>query len=125
MNKQDSKLIELVALFRHGLVAPLTQRALNRGELQRALDEAASHEYVIPGSNRTRVAEATLRDWLRAYRAGGFDALKPQIRRDAGETRSLATEVVDELAGIKKATPALSVRLIIKTAKDTGKVAKD
>lgn len=125
MKNDESRLSEQVALFRHGLVAPLAQRALQRGELQRALDEAASHEYVIPGSNRSRVAEATIRDWLRAYKAGGFDALKPRPRRDAGETRALAPEVVEALAAVKEATPALSVRLVIKTARDTGKVAKD
>ena len=32
----------------------------------------------IPGTLRTSVAAETLRDWLHAYRCGGFDALLPK-----------------------------------------------
>jgi putative transposase len=52
--------------------------------LTRRLREKAEREYDIPRSARRRVAAETIRDWLYAYRRGGFDALKPRPRRDTG-----------------------------------------
>ena len=40
----------------------------------------------------------TIKSWLRAYRCGGFDALKPKIRADKGTSR----KIDDELAKIIK-----------------------
>ncbi len=55
----------------------------------RALREKAEREYDIPGTTRRRVAAETLRDWLYAYRRGGFDGLKPRPRADQGHARAL------------------------------------
>lgn len=119
----DEKLCEKVALFRYGLIAELVQRALDRGELQRILDEKASHDYVIPGSSRTRIAEGTLRGWLRIYKAGGFDALKPRERADAGQARALGDPVIDVLCKVKMENPKLSVRHCIKLARARGLIS--
>ena len=55
---------------------------------------------------RTRVAEETIRDWLKAYRRGGFEALLPKPRADRGQSRSLPPQVLDvllaELKGLSK-----------------------
>jgi putative transposase len=125
MDKKADNLAEQLALFRYGLIADLARTALEHGELQRRLDEKASREYVIPGSNRTRVAEGTLRDWLRAYKAGGFDALRPRPRVDAGVARALPPDVQNALAKIKQENPKLSVRQCIKVARARALVPDD
>lgn len=122
---KDNKLLEQVALFRFGLIAPMAQRPLARGELGQHLEEVARQAYVIPGSTRTHVAEATLRDWLRAYRAGGFEALKPRTRKDAGVARVLPVEVTDILAKLKEEHPEWSVRVCIREAVQRGLLQKD
>jgi transposase InsO family protein len=74
--------------------------------------------YEIPGSRRTRVAAETIRDWLMAYRRGGFDALRPQPRRDQGHARAIPQEVADLLCQLKEETPALSVQAVIEQARE-------
>jgi putative transposase len=108
---------EAVALFRYGLIADLLHLPPGHRRLQAALREKADREYEIPGSARRRVAAETLRDWLYAYRRGGFDALKPRPRRDTGQTRAVPQGVADQLCALKEAHPAFSVAMLIDTAR--------
>ncbi len=77
----------------------------------------AALDYTIPGSTRTRVAAETLRDWLKAYRRGGFDALLPKERADRGQARALPAAAVEALLGAKEGNPKLSVQLVIREAR--------
>jgi putative transposase len=108
---------EAVALFRYGLIADLLHLPPGHRRLQALLHEKAEREYDIPGSTRRRVAAETLRDWLYAYRRGGFDALKPRPRRDTGQTRALPQAVADQLCALKEAHPTFSVAMLIATAR--------
>jgi hypothetical protein len=89
------------------------------------LREKAERVYEIPGSRRSRVAAETIRDWLAEYRRGGFDALRPQVRRDQGRTRAIPQEVADVLCQLKDETPTLSVAAVIEQAKLTGGVGEE
>ncbi len=60
--------------------------------------------------------------WLRLYRRGGFEALKPKPRKDAGDSRALPQEVKDLLVSIKEDNAELSVQLVIKEAVASKKV---
>ena len=108
---------ESVALFRYGLIADLLHLRPGDRTLHARLREKAEREYEIPGSARRRVAAETLRDWLYAYRRGGFDALKPRPRRDTGHVRALPQAVADQLCALKEAHPAFSVAMLIATAR--------
>ena len=108
---------EAVALFRYGLIADLLHLPAGHRRLQALLREKAEREYEIPGSARRHVAAETLRDWLYAYRRGGFDALKPRVRRDRGDTRALPQAIADQLCALKEAHPAFSVAMLIATAR--------
>lgn len=125
MDDEKRKRVEEVALFRYGVIADLVQLEPGAKGLYRKLEEKAAKDYSIPGSARTRVAEETVRDWLKAYRKGGFDALKPKPRCDAGESRALPQHVKDLLVSIKDDNPELSVQLVIKEALATAKVPAD
>ena len=92
---------EAVALFRYGVIADLLYLPPGHRLLHAQLREKAEREYEIPGSARRRVAAETLRDWLYAYRRGGFDALKPRARRDIGHARALPQAVADQLCTLK------------------------
>lgn len=111
-----------VALFRYGLIAELISLPPGSPGLYHRLHEKAAREYTIPGSRRTRVAAETLRDWLKRYRQGGFEALLPKVRADRGQPRGLPAEIADRLLAIKEGNPALSVRLVIAQARAEGQI---
>ena len=92
MTKDDDSLRRDVALFRYGLIADLLVQPAGSHEIVAGLRDRAARDHVIPGTNRTRVGEQTMRDWMRLYRSGGFDALFPKRRRDDGKPRRLAVE---------------------------------
>lgn len=75
---EDQKRRESVAPFRHALIGDLVHE--HQG-LYARLRAKADLDYEIPVSKRRRVAVETLRDWLRLYRKGRFEALLP--RREA------------------------------------------
>jgi putative transposase len=119
--KDDSHdLSERVALFRHRLIARLLPEELTSRQRQQEIERIITAEHRIPGTLRTRVAESTLRDWLRDYRAGGFDALKPKRRIDAGHPRALDGALVERLLQVKEAEPDRSIRRIIETVREEG-----
>jgi hypothetical protein len=120
----DEKTREQIALFRYGLIADLLHRQAGQRGTSALLREKAKREYEIPGSHRRYVAPDTLRDWLSAYRHGGFDALRPKPRSDQGQPRAIPPEVADVLCSVKDDNPALSVGLVIGQARQSGLVTR-
>ena len=111
---------EKTALFRYGLIADLLHRPHGEAGLYTLLRQKAERVYEIPGSRRTRVAAETIRDWLAAYRRGGFDALIPRPRSDQGRARAIPQDVADLLCHIKDDRPELSVSAVIERARSKG-----
>jgi transposase InsO family protein len=122
MKKTDTDRRHEVALFRYGLIADLVHLPPGTKGLYRRLEDKAAKAYIIPGTSRTRVAAETLRDWLKRYRQGGFEALMPKARADRGRSRRLPAQVVDLLLSIKEGNPKLSVRLAIEQVRASGEV---
>lgn len=125
MTHDSHDLSERVALFRHRLIAQLLPDDLTARQRQHTIERIVATDHQIPGSQRTRVAESTLRDWLRDYRVGGFDALKPKRRIDAGHPRALPATLVERLLQIKEADPDRSIRRIIDKAREEGLLSAD
>jgi len=121
----DDKAHEQIALFRYGLIADLLHRPQGERGLHPLLREKAEKVYEIPGSRRTRVAAETIRDWLEAYRQGGFDALRPKSRRDQGHARAIPQPLADLLCNLKEEHPALSVNLLIEQARAAAGVGQE
>jgi transposase InsO family protein len=111
-----------IALFRYGLIADLIQLVPGTPGIYRLMAAKADREYTIPGSSRTRVAMDTIRDWVGLYRTGGFDALLPKPRSDAGRPRVLPDALVETLMAIKEEHRDWSVRQVIKQAHAQGLV---
>jgi len=114
-----------IALFRYGVIADLVHWPKERKGLYTRLAEKAAQDYTIPFSRRTRVAEETIRDWLQAYRQGGFEALLPKPRADRGQVRKLPAAVAEALLATKEGHPALSVQLVIREARKCPEVPED
>ena len=116
---------ENVALFRYGIISDFVNLPPGTKGLYAQIKKKAEQDYLIPGSRRTIVAEETIRSWLKKYRVGGFDALLPKERKDKGKARRLPLEVADVLLAVKEEHPELTVPLVIKTARESGKIPND
>lgn len=123
MNDPDPDLRQRVALFRYGLVSQLLPLAPNSEARRERLASLSAQDHAIPGSRRLRVAEGTLREWLRAYQLGGFQALVPRVRTDQGRSRRIEPALAERLIAKKEASPALSIRLIIEELCKEGALA--
>jgi len=115
---------QTVALFRYGLIAEFVHLPPGSPGLYAKLQAKAEQTYTIPGSTRTRVAAETLRDWLKNYRRGGFDALLPQPRCDRGRSRALSADVADRLLSLKEELPQYSIPQLIRVARARGIAAE-
>lgn len=122
LDVSDDDLRLQIALFRYGLIADLAHLAPGTPGIYRLMAQKADREYRIPGSSRSRVAMDTIRDWLGLYRRGGFDALLPKPRKDAGRPRVLPDALVESLLAIKEAHRDWSVRQVIKQTYAQGQV---
>jgi putative transposase len=92
-----------VALFRYALLREAADPQLTtrqRGRLVRAL---AEREHLGPHGEPVRVSRQTIDRWIRAWRAGGFDALVPEPRRVEPRT---GAEVLELAAALKREAPA-------------------
>ncbi len=123
MDKEQ--LQQQVALFRYGVISDFVHLEPGSKGLYAQIRKKAALLYTIPGSKRTRVAEETIRSWLKKYRKDGFDGLLPKGREDRGKARRLPQQVQDVLLAIKEENPELTVPLVIKKAKESGGVADD
>jgi len=102
-----------VALFRYTLILPLLRHHRRRDGSKRQLRAAiAAQPHAIPHSNRRTVAASTLRRWEKAYRDGGFEALKPRPRRDRGASRAISPHTLDRAEALKRELPTRSTRTI-------------
>src|SRR4249919_2020645 len=92
-----------IALYRYALIRPLADPALSAAERGKLVHELAAQVHVGPFGEPVTVSRASLDRWIRAWRAGGFDALIPaepqvQPRTDPG--------VLELAAGLKREHPA-------------------
>lgn len=102
-----------VALFRYGLIAPLIHDPPAPGHQERRLRQIASKTYTIPASTRTRVSVTTLRRYLKLYREGGFDALRPKPRADKGQPRAFPLDLVEQAIALREEQPSRTTQTLV------------
>ena len=69
-----------VALFRYSLIREAADPTVTNAARGLLVRELADREHQGPGGERIRVGRSSLDRWIRAWQAGGFDALFPQAR---------------------------------------------
>lgn len=110
---ENADLSTRVALFRYGLIARVIQAPPPKGLLEEALRGLAAQTYRIPDSRRTRVSLTTLRRYLKAFRAGGFEALRPSARADRGAPRAFSAAVLERAIQLREEQPARTTPMLV------------
>jgi putative transposase len=117
--------IDEMALFRLGVLGPLTSRGeLARGELARLVRQIAQQEYAIPGSERRHLSEKTLRAWYDLWRREGITGLACKPRTDRGASK-LSEAVQAAVLAAKHENPRRSIRQIRLLLEGAGVVPRD
>lgn len=97
----------LVALARWTVICEAVDEQLSAAERGRLVSELARRVHRDADGSQVRVTTRTIYRWLAAWRAGGFEALKPARRRDAGTPRTDA-QIVELAAALRREAPARS-----------------
>ena len=70
-----------VALFRYRLIGPALEEGLTTRQRGRVVRGIAGQVHAGPGGRGVQVSRKTIDRWIRAWRAGGFEALLPSDRK--------------------------------------------
>lgn len=91
-----------VALFRYSLIREAADASLTKAERGALVRAVAGRDHVGPSGERVRVSRETVDRWIRAWRAGGFEALVPVPRVSA---RTTPAGVLDLAVKLKREVP--------------------
>jgi putative transposase len=109
---------EKIALKRFEIISPVLAepaRAQNeyfRKQTERQLD--------FPRYGLRKLSVSSMKSWLRAYRKGGFEALKPKNRSDGGRPRRLDAHSLKAIEVKCKAYPGFTVQKLYEDLRDQG-----
>lgn len=105
-----------VGLFRYALVRDAADPALSKAERGRLVRALCEREHVGPDGRLVGVGRTTLDRWIRAYRAGGFEALVPRPRVVAPRTPAEMLELAFALKRERPQRTAAQVREVMLAA---------
>jgi putative transposase len=91
-----------VALFRYALIREAADPAVSNAERGRLVRDLAGCAHLGPDGVEVRVGRSTADEWIRAWRAGGFEALKPKPR---ALSPKVPNEVFDLAEALKREAP--------------------
>jgi len=111
-----------IALWRLGVLGPLTSARLAHGDRRRYFAEAAARVHERPDGTRVHLSARTIEAWYYAYALGGFHALFPCDRVDRGRSRAIAPAVAEQILHVKRERPRRSIRRIIRMLERAGLV---
>lgn len=114
-----------IALFRYGIIAPLVTSVSVTPEVRgKFFRDASKKTYTLPdGTTRTYSAD-TLYRYYRNYTEGGFDALKPNGRVDAGNSRKIDSDIAEQIRHYHSNQPRLPSTLIYQILIDNGTITE-
>lgn len=102
---------EAIALHRWGVIAEAANVGLSLAERGAVVRATAARSHAHPDGGQRRYARGTIDRWIRGWRAGGLDALRPQARADAGVVRQ-RPELIEEAAALRLELPSRSAAAI-------------
>lgn len=99
-----------IALFRYAQIAPVIQENVSKqAEYFRGI---LGKQYEVPHIGPRRFKFGTLKLWLKQYRRYGFEALKPKIRQDKGDSRKITGDLALAIDEAVKQYPVVSCSAI-------------
>src|SRR6516164_2887765 len=107
----DHKQQEQVALHRWAVIAEAASDRLTAAERGALVRQLAARPHAHPDGSSRRYSRVTIDRWLRAWRAGGLDALRPAERSDAGVVRA-HPELFAEACALRLELPGRSAAQI-------------
>lgn len=119
--EQDKK--HDIALMRYSVISPLiTGLQEDYSSLDAFFRDASLKGVTAPDGSVRKYAPGTIEKWYRAYKQGGFDALLPTGRSDAGKPRKLDDEIQEQIRYIKTNYPRMSAAAIYRQLQDNGSI---
>jgi putative transposase len=116
--RHDDK--QAIALWRLGVLGPLTSARLEHGDRRRYFEEAAARLHERPDGTRVQLSARTIEAWYYAYRHGGFHALFAHHRADRGRSRAISAAIAEQILRVKRERPRRSIRRIIRMLERAG-----
>jgi transposase InsO family protein len=107
----DEKMRQEIALHRWAVIAEAANPRLAGSERGAVVRAIAAREHAHPDGTMRRYSRGTIDRWLRAWRAGGVDALRPSPRSDTGKVRAMP-ELFAEAAALRLELPGRSAAQI-------------
>jgi putative transposase len=107
----DAEMAERIALHRWAVISEATNPRLSGAERGVLVRSIASGSHTHPDGSARCYSRGTIDRWLRAWRAGGLEALRPSERSDAGTVRA-HPELADEAVALRLELPARSAAQI-------------
>ena len=107
----DHKQQEQVALHRWAVIAEAAGEKLTPAERGGLVRRIAARTHTHPDGTARRYSRGTIDRWLRAWRKGGLEALKPSPRADTGTVRA-HPELFAEAAALRLELPGRSAAQI-------------
>jgi len=107
----DEKMRQEIALHRWAVIAEAASARLTASERGAVVRQIAAAEHAHPDGTRRRYSRGTVDRWLRAWRTGGVDGLRPSPRSDTGKVRAMP-ELFTEAAALRLELPGRSAKQI-------------
>lgn len=108
---------QATALFRYSLIRELADPELSPGQRGALINALTATDHAFDG-RRVEVTAPTLRRWLRAWRAGGFEALVPAIRRQPNRTPA---ELLEAAEALKREAPKRTAVQVARALAEAGR----
>ena len=119
--EQDKK--HDIALMRYSVISPLiTGLQEDYPSLDAFFRDASLKGVTAPDGSVRKYAPGTIEKWYRAYKQGGFDALLPSGRSDAGKPRKLDDAIQEQIRYLKTNYPRMSAAAIYRQLQDNGSI---
>ena len=100
-----------VALHRWAVIAEAASARLTAAERGALVRQIAARAHTHPDGSARRYSRGTIDRWLRAWRKGGLEALRPSPRADTGAVRA-HPELFAEAAALRLELPGRSAAQI-------------
>src|SRR6266567_1656280 len=102
---------EEIALHRWAVIAEAAAAGLTAGERGALARQIAARAHPHPDGSSRRYSRGTIDRWIRAWRKGGLEALKPSPRADTGVVRA-HPELFAEASALRLELPGRSAAQI-------------